>query len=153
MTGLRNPYQIPKFSENLKIFQKSKKFLKFWGFSKIFRKSEHFLPSFLTLIFDPHFWPSFLTLTFDPHFWSSFLTLIFDPHFSPSFLTIWKTVLETWHLRHWLQFWQLRTWIQTIILTWQLIVTLDSIRNSCDVLIVRIVFGLPGKFPDYPDSF
>ena len=32
-----------------------------------------------------------------------------------------------------LQFWQLRTWIQTIILTWQLILTLDSIRNSCDV--------------------
>ena len=27
----------------------------------------------------------------------------------------------------------MRTWIQTIILTWQLIVTLDSIRNSCDV--------------------
>ena len=49
------------------------------------------------------------------------------------FLTIGKTVLETWHLRHWLQFWQLRTWIQSIILTWQLIVTLDSIRNSCDV--------------------
>ena len=59
---------------------------------------------------------------------------IFYPHFWPSFLTIWKTVLETWHLRHWLQFWQLRTWIQTIIFTWQLIVTLDSIRNSCDVL-------------------
>ena len=50
------------------------------------------------------------------------------------FLTIGKTVLETWHLRHWLQFWQLRTWIQTIILTWQLIATLDSILNSCDVL-------------------
>ena len=50
------------------------------------------------------------------------------------FLTIGKTVLETWQLRHWLQFWQLRTWIQTIILTWQLTVTLDSIRNSCDVL-------------------
>ena len=62
------------------------------------------------------------------------MTILF--HFLPSFftLTIGKTVLETWHLRHWLQFWQLRTWIQTIILTWQLIVTLDSIRNSCDVL-------------------
>ena len=57
------------------------------------------------------------------------MTILF--HFLPSFftLTIGKTVLETWHLRHWLQFWQLRTWIQTIILTWQLIVTLDSIRN------------------------
>ena len=61
------------------------------------------------------------------------MTILF--HFLPSFftLTIGKTVLETWHLRHWLQFWQLRTWIQTIILTWQLIATLDSIRNSCDV--------------------
>ena len=61
------------------------------------------------------------------------MTILF--HFLPSFftLTIGKTVLETWHLRHWLQFWQLRTWIQTIILTWQLIVTLDSIHNSCDV--------------------
>ena len=61
------------------------------------------------------------------------MTILF--HFLPSFftLTIGKTVLETWHLRHWLQFWQLRTWIQTIILTWQLIVTLDSICNSCDV--------------------
>ena len=38
------------------------------------------------------------------------------------------------HLRHWLQFWQLRTWIMTIFVTWQSIVTLDSIRNSCDVL-------------------
>ena len=64
------------------------------------------------------------------------MTILF--HFLPSFftLTIGKTVLETWHLRHWLQFWQLRTWIQTIILTWQLIVTLDSIRNSCNVSIV-----------------
>ena len=97
----------------------------------------HFWPSFLTLIFDPHFWPSFFTLIFDPHFdphfWPSFFILIFHPHFSLSFLRIGKTVLESWHLRHWLQFWQLRTWIQTIILTWQLIVTLDSIRNSCDV--------------------
>ena len=61
------------------------------------------------------------------------MTILF--HFLPSFftLTIGKTVLETWHLRHWLQFWQLRTWIQTIILTWQLIATLGSIRNSCDV--------------------
>ena len=48
-------------------------------------------------------------------------------------LTIWRTVWETWHLRHRLQFWRLRTWIQSVIVTWQLIVTLDSIRNSCDV--------------------
>ena len=87
-------------------------------------------------------WAAVLFYTFDiyrsysldqTNFCPSFLTLIFYPYFLPSFLTIWKTVLETWHLRHWLQFWQLRTWIQTIILTWQLIVTLDSIRNSCDV--------------------
>ena len=45
----------------------------------------------------------------------------------------WTWILETWHLRHWLQFWQLRTWIQSIIFTWHLIVTLDSIRNFCDV--------------------
>ena len=50
-------------------------------------------------------------------------------------LTIEKTVPgDFWHLRHWLQFWQLRCWIQTISITWQLIVTLDSNCNSCDVL-------------------
>ena len=48
----------------------------------------------------------------------------------------WKDNPEDlWHLRHWLQFWQLRTWIMTIFVTWQLIVTLDSIRNSCDVFV------------------
>ena len=52
------------------------------------------------------------------------------------FLTNGKTVLETRHLRHWVQFWRLSSWIQAIILTWQLIVTLDSIRNSCDVLYI-----------------
>ena len=69
------------------------------------------------------------------------MTILF--HFLPSFftLTIGKTVLETWHLRHWLQFWQLRTWIQTIILTWQLIVTLDSIRSSCDDFIGQVAMG------------
>ena len=49
------------------------------------------------------------------------------------FLTISDNIdnpRDFWLLRHWLQFWQLRTWIQSIILTWQLIVTLDSIRNS-----------------------
>ena len=43
---------------------------------------------------------------------------------------------DLWPLGHWLQFWQLRTWIHEIFVTWQLIVTLDSIRNSCDVLLV-----------------
>ena len=65
---------------------------------------------------------------------STFCTLII----LRQILTIGKTVLETWHLRHWLQFWRLRTWIQSIIVTWQLIVTLDSIRNSCDVLRVEM---------------
>ena len=40
---------------------------------------------------------------------------------------------DLWDLRHWLQFGQLRTWFMTIFVTWQLRVTLDSIRNSCDV--------------------
>ena len=76
------------------------------------------------------------------------MTILF--HFLPSFftLTIGKTVLETWHLRHWLQFWQLRTWIQTIILTWQLIVTLDSIRNSCDVLSLLTFINFYGLITD-----
>ena len=43
-------------------------------------------------------------------------------------------MFNLWHLRHWLQYWQLRTWNHDIFVTWQLIVTLDSIRNSCDVL-------------------
>ena len=53
---------------------------------------------------------------------------------------------DLWHLRHWLQFWQLRTWIQTIIVTWQLIVTLDSIRNSCDVLKFAPYFAVEKRF-------
>ena len=43
-----------------------------------------------------------------------------------------KTFAMLWHLRHWLQYWQLRTWIYDNL--WHLIVTLDSIHNSCDVL-------------------
>ena len=46
------------------------------------------------------------------------------------------------HLRHWLQYWQLRTWINDNLCTWQLIVTLDSICNSCDVF-----FFLPNWVP------
>ena len=42
---------------------------------------------------------------------------------------------DLWNLRHWLQLWQLTTWIMTTFVTWQLIVTLDSIRNSCDVFV------------------
>ena len=74
-------------------------------------------------------WQFFMTIFYDNFWWQYLMTL-------RQFLTIGKTVLETWHLRHWLQFWQLRTWIQSTILTWQLIVTLDSIRNSCVVCIL-----------------
>jgi len=93
-----------------------------------------FLMTFLMTFFDDIFWWQFLMTIFD-NFWQ-FLTILDNFWTILTILTIetiGKTVLETWHLRHWLQFWQLRTWIQTIILTWQLIVTLDSIRNSCDV--------------------
>ena len=81
------------------------------------------------------------------------MTILF--HLLPSFftLTIGKTVLETWHLRHWLQFWQLRTWIQTIILTWQLIVTLDSIRNSCDVYLTLFSVLRPRRLSGLQWSF
>ena len=76
----------------------------FWPSLLTLTFDPHFWPSFLTLIFGPHFWPSFLTHIFYPYFWPSFFILISHPHFSPSFLTIGKTVLETWHLRHWLHY-------------------------------------------------
>ena len=47
-----------------------------------------------------------------------------------------------WHLRRWLQYWQLRTWINDNLCTWQLIVTLDTIHNSCNV------YGLNGGGKD-----
>ena len=47
---------------------------------------------------------------------------------------------DLWPLRHWLQFWQLRTWIHDNLSELTIIVTLDSIRNSCDVLFRRISF-------------
>ena len=42
---------------------------------------------------------------------------------------------DLWHLRYWLQYWEPR--FMTIFVTWELIVTLDSIRNSCDVFSKR----------------
>ena len=43
------------------------------------------------------------------------------------------------------KFWQLRTWIQTIFVTWQLRVTLDSIHNSCDVFKKNHIYFIPMK--------
>ena len=40
---------------------------------------------------------------------------------------------DLWHLRHWLHSDNWEPEFMTIIVIWQLIVTLDSIRNSCDV--------------------
>ena len=118
---------------------------KFWWQFLMTIFDDNFLLQFLMTIFDANFWWQLLMTIFDGNF---MMTIFYDNFFMKffmtifwwqylmtlrQFLTIGKTVLETWHLRHWLQFWQLRTWIQSIILTWQLIVTLDSIRNSCDV--------------------
>ena len=83
----------------------------------------------------------FITIS-DGNFWWQFLTILNSLNNFGQFFAIGKAVPETWHLRHWLQFWQLRTWIQSIILTWQLIVTLDSIRNSCDVFLSFAIFQL-----------
>ena len=54
-------------------------------------------------------------------------------------LTIEKTILETcdiWDTNYNSDNWEPE--FMTIFVTWQLIVTLDSIRNSCDVLIYLI---------------
>ena len=54
-----------------------------------------------------------------------------------AFLTIEKTILETcdiWDTDYNFDNWEPE--FMTIFVTWQLIVTLDSIRNSCDVLVI-----------------
>ena len=70
------------------------------------------------------------------------------------------------NLRHSLQFWQLKNWIHyNLCWTWQLIVTLDSIRNSSmfegtftrEIFIVFTQFNLPRRqscvYSDFTLSF
>ena len=59
-----------------------------------------------------------------------------------------KSFAMLWHLRHWLQYRQLRTWIHDILcfVIWQLIVTLDSIRNSGDVFLTILFTRYSWRF-------
>ena len=73
------------------------------------------------------FWPFFL------QFWQ-FLTIFTIQTIALAILTIEKTILETcdiWDTDYNSDNWEPE--FMTIFVTWQLIVTLDSIRNSCDV--------------------
>ena len=126
------------------------KFDKFWQFEFVedfynFGQFWQFLTMFDNLIFLTNltFFLFFLILIiFDNCGQFEILTIMLSWQFRQLkqfwqlfFLTILQR--QSWrlqHLRHWLHFWQLRTWIQTIFVTWQIRVTLDSISNSCDVL-------------------
>ena len=59
-----------------------------------------------------------------------------------------KQTRDLWHLRHWFQYWQLRVWINDnpCYLTINCVVTLDSLRNSCDVLIIHFFCTLSFLF-------
>ena len=69
------------------------------------------------------FWWLFLMTSFDDNFW---MTIFFGTYFQLVTCDIWDTDYNT---DNW------EPGFITIFVTWQLIVTLDSIRNSCDVFI------------------
>ena len=59
---------------------------------------------------------------------------IFYPHFSP-----WQLERQYWRLDIWDTDYNSDNWepgVMVILVTWQLIVTLNSIRNSCDVFVL-----------------
>ena len=103
--------------------------------------------------FDEKFWWQFLMTIFDDNFWWQFSMTIFDDNFW-NFLTnekffdnFEKTVLETcdiWDTDYSSVY--LETVFMTIFVTWRLIVTLDSIRNSYDVFVVKSKEMLGGEF-------
>ena len=93
---------------------------------------DNFSWQFLMTIFDENFWCNvlwqFLMTIFDDNFWWQFFMTIFHDNYLWQFLMtcdIWDTDYNT---DNW------EPGFMTIFVTWQLIVTLDSIRNSCDVL-------------------
>ena len=77
--------------------------------------------------------------------------------------TIWtiaKTILETCGI--WVTYCNSVNWepeLMTIFVTWQLIVKLDSIRNSCDVFRILLIFSvsetpfLKGQYGNFPHIF
>ena len=81
--------------------------------------------------FDQTCWWQFLMTismtTFDDNFWWQFLMTIFLDLFQLVTCDIWDTDYNT---DNW------EPGFMTIFVTWQLIVTLDNICNSCDVLCV-----------------
>ena len=98
-------------------------FWQFWPFLQLF--------TILTIL--TFFWQFLQFLTVFDNFWQ--LTTIFTIQtISFAILTIEKTILETcdiWDTDYNSDNWEPK--FMTIFVTWQLIVTLDSIRNSCDV--------------------
>ena len=113
----------------------SKCFEKFHSFWHLFNNVDNFLDNFeiLTMMIFLTIYTIETILTI-VNVWQ-FRQLKFVWHFFYHFDNCKDNPGDLWHLRHWLQFWQLRTRIQTIFVTWQLRVTLDSICNSCDVCV------------------
>ena len=93
---------------------------------------------FLMTIFDDNLWWQIVLTIFDDNFWWQFLMTIFDDHFDDNFwwqflMTILMTIFDDtdYNTDNW------EPGFMTIFVTLQLIVTLDSIRNSCNVSIIR----------------
>jgi len=125
-----NFQQCWPFLTILTIFNNLDNFWQFWQFSTIL------------IIFDnvDNFWPFFnFFYNFDnfDNFWQ--LTTIFTIQtIAFAILTIEKIILETCDI--WDTDYNSDNWgpeFMTIFVIWQFIVTLDSIRNSCDVWLKR----------------
>ena len=76
------------------------------------------------------FWWLFLMTSFDDNFW---MTIFFGTYFQLVTCDIWDTDYNTDN-------WEPR--FITIFVTWQVIVTLDSICNSCDALVIWVIVRL-----------
>ena len=121
--NLDNFWQCWQFSTILTIFEIVYKIWQFWPFLQVFT-----ILTILTFVYNFDNWRQFRQLLLP--FWQ-FLTI---QTIAFAILTIEKTILETcdiWDTDYNSDNWELE--FMTIFVTWQLIVTLDSIRNSCDV--------------------
>ena len=82
---------------------------------------DNFWWQFLMTIFDGNFWWQFLMTIFDDNFWWLLLMIFFCTYFRLVTCDIWDTYYNA-------DYWE--PGFMTIFVTWHLIVTLDSIRNS-----------------------
>ena len=98
---------------------------------------DFFLWQFLMTSFGDNFWWQFLMTIFDDNFWWQFLMTILMTFFDDNFWwQVLMTLFDIWDTDYNTDNWE--PGFMTIFVTWQLIVTLDSIRNSCNVFSVSL---------------